>query len=171
MFKKSHNSSLPSSPSLKGSDGSWLGSAEVIEGILEDEGVAFFRVWELLFLGAQNGDRGSPAFGLNFPPPESIAGNIRGAVIIAEKLRIETGLPLRVLSAFRSQPYNSSIGGSRQSLHLQFMALDLSPPPGKVKKLHEAAAAFGGIGGLGFYPWGIHVDSRRGRARWGTRVR
>ncbi len=45
-----------------------------------------------------------------------------------EAVRALWGLPLRVLSAFRTAAYNRQVGGRPRSQHLEGRALDLAPP-------------------------------------------
>ena len=45
-----------------------------------------------------------------------------------EAVRAIYGLPLRVLSAYRTPAYNRQIGGAVKSQHIEGRALDLAPP-------------------------------------------
>lgn len=80
-----------------------------------------------------------------------------------EALRAAVGLPLVVLSAYRTPAYNAAVGGSPQSQHVEGRALDLAPPKGWTP-LHLAAVArdIPEIVGVGFYPTRgfVHIDVR-----------
>lgn len=74
------------------------------------------------------------------------------------------GLPLRVLSGYRTPEHNRRVGGARASQHVEGRALDLAPPPGwtvdrfwgVIRGLTEETW----INGLGRYPTFVHVDVR-----------
>ncbi len=85
------------------------------------------------------------------------------------------GKPLRIGSAYRTESWNRKVGGSARSQHIQGRALDIYPPRGgtNVDLLlvvqDVARRPDSKIKGIGFYPWGVHVDIRPGTrlARWG----
>ena len=73
--------------------------------------------------------------------------------------------PLIVLSAYRTPAWNAHVKGARHSQHMQGRALDLTRPGWTVARLHHEARRFMKghpllIGGLGFYPRFVHVDTR-----------
>ena len=80
------------------------------------------------------------------------------------------GGPLSLSSAYRTPAHNQSIGGASLSQHVQGRALDIKAPPGPVEEFHlRVATAFlkapavspaRTLGGLGYYPWGVHIDTR-----------
>lgn len=76
------------------------------------------------------------------------------------------GGPLVVLSGFRTPAWNAHIGGARKSQHVQGRALDLTRPGWPIERLHRAARAFAateeGLGGVGYYPGFLHLDTRPG---------
>lgn len=83
----------------------------------------------------------------------------------AEFIREQCGFPLVVNSGFRTESYNRSIGGARNSQHVQGRALDLHPQRGSLKVLREAAQRareLGLITGIGFYSDFVHIDTREG---------
>lgn len=99
-------------------------------------------------------------------------------VELLEPLRDRFG-PVFVTSGYRTEAYNRSIGGARQSFHIyglrggQHPATDVHCGRGGVGDWHAFLEALlvsdhGGNGGLGFYPRGgfVHVDLRPYRARW-----
>jgi uncharacterized protein YcbK (DUF882 family) len=76
--------------------------------------------------------------------------------------------PLIVLSAYRTPAWNAHIGGARHSQHVQGRALDLKRPRWTVDRLHREARAFAAahpnlVGGLGYYPTFVHLDTRPSR--------
>jgi hypothetical protein len=78
-----------------------------------------------------------------------------------EALREEVGLPLVVLSAYRTSAHNRAVGGARDSQHVQGRALDLLPPKGwTVEQLAAVARGIPAIRGLGVYPTFLHIDVR-----------
>lgn len=71
------------------------------------------------------------------------------------------GLPLVVLSAYRTPSHNRAVGGARDSQHVQGRALDLLPPKGWTPiELAAVAQDIPGIRGLGVYGTFVHVDVR-----------
>ena len=84
-----------------------------------------------------------------------------------ERIRLACGgIPIRVLSAYRTAPHNRAVGGALQSQHVQGRALDLAPPSRwslerfyavvrSVARLDASA-----IHGLGRYPTFVHIDIR-----------
>jgi hypothetical protein len=74
------------------------------------------------------------------------------------------GKPITVLSGYRTYEHNLSIGGARNSQHLQGRALDLRPPAGVtvidfckgIKEISKNSQ----IGGIGLYKTFVHVDIR-----------
>lgn len=90
-----------------------------------------------------------------------------------ERIRALCGFPLVVDSAYRSPEHNRRIGGARNSMHVQGLALDLRPASGGAPALRKLAAVArasydaGFITGLGLYPGFVHVDIRQSRpSRW-----
>lgn len=88
---------------------------------------------------------------------------------VADFLRERLGKPIHVESAYRSPEYNASIGGVNNSQHVSGNALDLHGD-GLMEMVKEwrdnhtndyDQAVFAlGMGGLGLYDWGIHIDVR-----------
>lgn len=78
-----------------------------------------------------------------------------------EALRLAVGLPIVVLSCFRTEAHNAAIGGARNSQHVQGRALDLRPPTGwRVLDLAAVAREIVEIRGLGLYATFLHIDVR-----------
>jgi len=101
---------------------------------------------------------------------------------LAEMLRLELGCPLVVGNGYRPEPYNSRVGGAKNSQHLHFRALDLDLPKAhRTRALQEkfyltAAEMFLDPElrdfkiGLGLYrPWRgtrVHLDTGYRRRHW-----
>ncbi len=84
-----------------------------------------------------------------------------------QALRDRIGVPLVVLSAYRSPAYNRQVGGAEHSMHLQNAAFDISMANHDPESF-EAAAREAGFTGFGFYPRQnfMHIDTGRAR-QWG----
>ena len=78
----------------------------------------------------------------------------------------------KVLSGNRCSGYNAREGGSKGSYHLYkergdgkvHGAMDITVPKMSTRKLHRIAKRLWKsndiiLGGLGLYPWGVHIDS------------
>jgi len=91
-----------------------------------------------------------------------------------EAVRDAVGLPLVVLSGYRTSAHNRAIGGARASQHVEGRALDLLPPRGwTVTQLAAVVAGVPAVRGIGVYPTFVHMDVRPStrRAVWrGGRV-
>lgn len=87
--------------------------------------------------------------------------------ILANRLQVIrdlTGRQIRINSGYRSPEYNASIGGAKNSYHVQGMAADIridGMSPARVQ-----AYLNGWSGGLGSYSSFTHIDIRNGKARW-----
>ena len=67
--------------------------------------------------------------------------------------------------------YNKRIGGKSNSYHLKAMAADItikSKTPAQLKQIVEDLISKKVLkfGGIGLYPGFLHVDIRKGKARW-----
>ena len=88
-----------------------------------------------------------------------------------QALRDELGKPIQVNSAWRSEEYNASIGGVKNSQHIMGRAADIvikGMTPIEVSKIIEELISKGDMlqGGLGIYSSFVHYDIRGTKARW-----
>lgn len=72
--------------------------------------------------------------------------------------RLNTEVPFRLNSAYRSPAYNQKVGGAPNSNHMYGKATDLSHPSFAPREVHAAANSSPLIGGLGSYSSFTHVD-------------
>ena len=86
---------------------------------------------------------------------------------IFECIRTACGnTPLAVSSGYRTRVDNRACGGAKKSYHLTGEAIDIQRPRmmgaddfhAHVKRVAKDIPY---LGGLGFYPWGIHADLRK----------
>jgi uncharacterized protein YcbK (DUF882 family) len=74
--------------------------------------------------------------------------------------------PITILSAYRTPTYNASVGGAKNSQHIQGRAIDLRPPPhislNEFYSVIRIIAKTSQIRGIGKYKTFIHVDVRPG---------
>lgn len=106
------------------------------------------------------------------PVPPELQENLRKLVKNLQALRNEVGLPIRVISAYRSPAYNKKIGGAPKSQHMSASAADIKingMSPAEVAATIERLIAFGKMeeGGLGVYETFVHYDVRGRKSRWG----
>jgi len=79
--------------------------------------------------------------------------------------------PIKINSAWRSQEYNASIGGVKDSQHIMGRAADIvvkGMNPVEVSKIIEDLISKGEMlqGGIGIYSSFIHYDIRGTKTRW-----
>ncbi len=103
--------------------------------------------------------------------PEDLMENVQLLAENLQVLRDEIGLPIRVISGYRSLKYNSKIGGARRSQHMTAKAADiivsgLSPKEVKEKIVSLIKAGKMHSGGIGLYTTFTHYDVRGRNARW-----
>jgi uncharacterized protein YcbK (DUF882 family) len=75
-----------------------------------------------------------------------------------------------VLSGYRTRQHNAAVGGAPVSFHLyrpgrQGVAADVRCARGRPADWYELLDELS-VGGLGRYADHVHVDNRRGHARW-----
>ena len=103
--------------------------------------------------------------------PEELMSNVQKLATNLQVLRDHLGVPIRVISGYRSKRYNTRIKGARKSQHMSAKAADIkisgmSPSEVKaaiVKLIKEGKMA---IGGIGLYKTFTHYDVRGRNARW-----
>ena len=92
----------------------------------------------------------------------------RALPLVLEYIRTRVGKPVVINSAYRTPGKNQAVGGAVHSQHLYGTAADLGTVAGYTPA--EMAAIAREImpdwGGVGVYPWGIHVDVREKKADW-----
>lgn len=107
-------------------------------------------------------------------PPEWVADRLAALCRVLDVIRLEWGVPLTVVSGYRSAEYNArlaakSSGVAKNSLHVQGRAADIRPTRPtreRVTELHAmierlyADGKLPGLGGLGKYVGWSHVDVR-----------
>ena len=78
---------------------------------------------------------------------------------------------LNISSAARCQPHNLAVGSNDESQHIRCNAMDINifvggrrVPPHDVYMI--ANEIYPDCCGIGLYDWGVHIDTRRIRARW-----
>lgn len=104
-------------------------------------------------------------------PPQALWENIYPTLALAQRIRDMMGIPIHVVSGYRSPEYNALVGGAARSLHMQFAALDLSTRSNP--RLFDAIRAEaleerrrGEIVGLGLYDTFIHIDVGARERHW-----
>lgn len=103
--------------------------------------------------------------------PLELVLNVQKLALQLQILRDHLAEPIHINSAYRTATYNKKIGGKPKSQHLTASAADItvkSKTPKQMaiiveKLIAEKKLKFGGIG---VYPGFIHVDIRKGKARW-----
>ena len=84
-----------------------------------------------------------------------------------ERIRSACGdVPIVIGCAYRTPEHNAAVGGVPRSQHVAGRAMDLHVPAAMgladfhARVRREAHDARSDIGGLGLYPWGVHIDVR-----------
>lgn len=105
------------------------------------------------------------------PVPESLMENIGELAEQLQILRDEIGVPIHIISGYRTPRHNKVIGGAKFSQHLQAKAADCvvkSLTPAQLKKIVERLIKENKLwfGGIGEYKTFLHLDIRNKPARW-----
>lgn len=90
----------------------------------------------------------------------------------ADEIRKRLNVPLGVNSGLRCETWNQlQKDASPNSKHKTGHACDLGAPKGITpeKMASVAEEIIGNTGGIGIYPWGIHIDDRENKTRWDSR--
>jgi uncharacterized protein YcbK (DUF882 family) len=105
------------------------------------------------------------------PVPNELRENTKLLCENLEVLRAEIGVPIRILSGYRTPAWNKGVGGAPLSQHIKAKAADICTASHTPKQLHtiiQRLIALGKMkqGGLGLYPSWVHYDVRGRQARW-----
>ena len=95
---------------------------------------------------------------------------------VFEHFRTDVGQAIKIECAYRTPEHNRRKGGVQKSQHIEGRALDLHTPPRWTRQMfhqlaRDIARSDHRIGAIGYYRWGVHVDTRpRGRRiiAWGS---
>jgi uncharacterized protein YcbK (DUF882 family) len=103
--------------------------------------------------------------------PEALEANVRLLATQLQALRDYIGIPITINSAYRTEAYNASIGGSPRSQHKVAKAADLVTTkytPKQLATIIKKLIKQGKMmqGGVGVYPSFVHYDCRGTEARW-----
>lgn len=103
--------------------------------------------------------------------PEALEANVRLLAEQLQALRDFIGIPIHLNSAYRTEAYNASIGGSPKSQHKLGKAADLVTSkykPAELADIIKNLIKLGKMmqGGVGVYPSFCHYDCRGTEARW-----
>lgn len=103
--------------------------------------------------------------------PVSLLGNVQALAQQLQILRDSLKEPIHINSGYRTEDYNSKVGGKPASQHLLAKAADItvkSKTPKQLAAYIEKLISQGILkfGGMGIYPGFVHVDIRKGKARW-----
>ena len=103
--------------------------------------------------------------------PDDLMDNLRKLAENLQKIRDEIGIPIRVMSGYRSPEYNKRVGGAKKSQHVLAKAADLQVSgmsttdlANIIKQLIKDGAV--DPGGVGLYETFVHYDVRGRNARW-----
>jgi len=107
----------------------------------------------------------------NSLPPEALWGNIVVPLFVLDCLRESIGRPIKIVSSYRSERYNSILpGAARNSQHLRNCAIDFQVigqrPATAFDRLRTMRDAKVFAGGLGLYRTFVHIDNRGRCATW-----
>jgi uncharacterized protein YcbK (DUF882 family) len=103
--------------------------------------------------------------------PSHLMKHLEELVENLQVIRDHIGKPMRIISGYRSPPYNRKIGGARKSQHMKAKAADIvvrGMKPAELKEIIITLIKEGKIkkGGVGLYKNFIHYDTRGWNARW-----
>jgi len=146
-------------------------SFDAFKVFIESLELRHFSASELWIRGKQHANPNSPAFQLNTHPPHNLWNNIVPAIQALDELRERIKAPVRIISAYRSVEYNTAIGGSSDSRHVAFNALDFTVfdgqrPMGWAGMLEQLRDEGFFKGGIGIYLNFVHIDARGYNADW-----
>ena len=104
------------------------------------------------------------------PVPEQYLDNVSDLAANLQTIRDFFNAPVAVNSGYRTLPYNTKIGGAKNSLHLKAMAADITVEGFSASQVHAAIEGLIRVGvlrngGLGRYRTFCHYDIGKAR-RW-----
>jgi Peptidase M15 len=107
--------------------------------------------------------------GVRLPQQVAHVDNMVKLATQLEKARDKIGKPFRITSWYRPEPWNSKVGGARQSQHLTGSGVDIVVAGYSGRQLGQALISWW-PGGLGIYPGNrkhiLHLDIGKKR-KWG----
>jgi uncharacterized protein YcbK (DUF882 family) len=103
--------------------------------------------------------------------PIELENNVRLLADQLQALRDHIDIPIHINSAYRTDAYNTKIGGSPKSQHKLAKAADLTTQkytPKQLGAIIKKMIKSGKMmqGGVGIYPSFVHYDCRGTEARW-----
>jgi uncharacterized protein YcbK (DUF882 family) len=103
--------------------------------------------------------------------PKYLLPNLRRLAKNLQVLRDELGVPIHILSGYRTVKHNKAIGGRPASMHLKAIAADMACKEYTAEMIQnkiEELIKEGKMqeGGLGKYKTFTHYDVRNYKARW-----
>lgn len=106
--------------------------------------------------------------------PSELEANVKALAKELDVLREYLGVPVMVVSGYRTYDWNKKVGGKPKSQHLKAKAADIITKkftPAQVYKAIETLIGLGRMrqGGLGIYKGWVHYDIRGVKARWDER--
>lgn len=106
--------------------------------------------------------------GTRIPNDEKIVDNIITAAKNMEEIRTYFGnKPITITSWYRDPKSNSSVGGAKDSIHMQGLAVDFTVSGVSPSTTYSKMDSYWGArGGVGKYSDFTHVDARGKKARW-----
>ena len=104
-------------------------------------------------------------------PKEKNAWVLLPLCISLERIRLEIGRPIYIMSGYRTPEHNRAVGGAEFSRHMDGDAADLVVHGISPLQLYHTISKMMAddeikTGGLGLYIWGCHYDQRGYPARW-----
>lgn len=146
-----------------------------LQNILDEAGIKHFSIAgdHRILSPVERGGRGIVV------PPQELWSNIIGALQLADIVRDAMGMPVTVVSGYRTPEYDASRGRHNDSQHHHFRALDLAVPSVHYPRLRtisravvDAASLAGWHTGWGHYDGDnfVHIDTGvpgKPKRRWG----
>jgi lysozyme family protein len=128
-----------------------------------------FKWQEFLVKGASHAVNG-----LNTDPPPEKWDNVVPLARVLDEFARRIANPVRLTNVYRSPAYNRSVGGAKNSQHVQFRAADVQVPghggPQLWADTFRAMRREGFFsGGIGIYNSFVHVDTRGANKDWDER--